>query len=167
MAGMTLYDVLEVRTDATPADLRVAYRELAMENHPDQGGSAKAMAAINEAYAVLRDPETRRAYDRQLAAGRRAPSRTERNERAAPRGGDLRPPRRPAPPRRPEPSSRFEAAMWRIAEAALRELDREVAESAASRVAGRPVTLAEILEATEDRGASRPPRRGPATGRGR
>ncbi len=70
--------MLGVRPDATTEQVRAAYRELARRQHPDLAGSAVAtgrqqdssMAAINEAYRVLRDPTRRADYDRtRFAAG--------------------------------------------------------------------------------------------------
>lgn len=66
----THYDVLQVSRRSEQADLRAAYRRMAQRYHPDKlGGSRDAervMAALNEAYAVLSDPERRAAYDRQI-----------------------------------------------------------------------------------------------------
>jgi DnaJ domain len=69
------YDVLGVPSTATAAEIREAYRRAARRHHPDQraaagspDGSLDAMAAINEAYRVLRDPARRAVYD----AGRRS-----------------------------------------------------------------------------------------------
>lgn len=57
------YDVLGVRPDATPAEVRRAYLDRAREHHPDAGGRPEAMTAVNEAWAVLSDPVRRRRYD--------------------------------------------------------------------------------------------------------
>jgi hypothetical protein len=43
--------------------VRLAYRRQAMRNHPDRGGSVHRMQRINEAWAVVGDPDRRRAYD--------------------------------------------------------------------------------------------------------
>ncbi len=68
----THYQRLGVAPDASEAEIRDAYRRLARRAHPDApGGSAREMAMLNEAWRVLRDPERRRAYDREL--GRTAP----------------------------------------------------------------------------------------------
>lgn len=64
------YDVLGVRPDATPAELRRAYLERARQHHPDAGGRAEAMTAVNEAWAVLSDPVRRRVYDLELGVQR-------------------------------------------------------------------------------------------------
>lgn len=59
----SLYRILGVTASATGADIKTAYRQAAKKAHPDAGGSAAAMAKVNEAYQILSDPESRRAYD--------------------------------------------------------------------------------------------------------
>jgi molecular chaperone DnaJ len=63
------YDVLGVAADASPAEVRAAFRRLARANHPDTSasGSVESLAAINDAWRVLGDPTSRAAYDRALA----------------------------------------------------------------------------------------------------
>jgi molecular chaperone DnaJ len=66
------YDLLGVSRDATEAEIKKAYRKLAMEYHPDRNSSVEAEARfkeITEAYEVLRDPQKRAAYDRYGKAG--------------------------------------------------------------------------------------------------
>lgn len=60
---MTHYTTLGLATDASPEDIKRAYRSAASAAHPDRGGDDAQMAAINKAYAVLSDPERRAAYD--------------------------------------------------------------------------------------------------------
>ena len=43
--------------------IRAAYVSLAKEHHPDAGGAAERMVALNEAWAVLGDVKRRAAYD--------------------------------------------------------------------------------------------------------
>ena len=58
-----LYEVLQVDRGAEPEVIRAAYRALARKHHPDFGGDASRMAAINDAWGVLGDPSRRAAYD--------------------------------------------------------------------------------------------------------
>lgn len=63
-----LYHVLQVDPEAEPEVIRAAYRSLAQKYHPDKtGGQYERMTAINEAWAVLRDPARRAEHDRQRA----------------------------------------------------------------------------------------------------
>lgn len=61
-----LYRVLHVDPNAHPTVVQAAYRALARMFHPDRTATSGSieMVLINRAYAVLRDPEQRRAYDR-------------------------------------------------------------------------------------------------------
>ncbi len=66
------YSLLSVPRDAAEADIKKAYRKLAMELHPDRNPDPAAEARfkeITEAYEVLRDPQKRAAYDRYGKAG--------------------------------------------------------------------------------------------------
>jgi molecular chaperone DnaJ len=61
------YQTLGVFRDATEADIKKAYRKLAMEYHPDRNNSPEAEAKfkdISEAYQILCDPDKRAHYDR-------------------------------------------------------------------------------------------------------
>ena len=74
-----LYAVLGVARSATAAELRYAYRRLALAHHPDRAGpgSAARFAQIADAYRLLSNPLARATYDEALAArgawGRRQP----------------------------------------------------------------------------------------------
>ncbi len=60
------YSTLSVARDATADDIKKAYRKLARKYHPDVSKEKDAearMTEVNEAYAVLSDPEKRAAYD--------------------------------------------------------------------------------------------------------
>lgn len=67
------YQVLGVPRDASADQIKQAFRRLARKFHPDvskEPDAAERMAAINEANAVLSDPERRAAYDA-VGQGRR------------------------------------------------------------------------------------------------
>lgn len=61
------YEILGVEPDATPEEIKRAYRKLAKQHHPDSQDNDSASNAkfqeISEAYATLSDPELRRKYD--------------------------------------------------------------------------------------------------------
>lgn len=64
------YEVLQLHPSALPEVVEAAYRALALVHHPDRNGTADsaAMAELNWAYAILRDPEKRIEYDRTRVA---------------------------------------------------------------------------------------------------
>ncbi|WVN88861.1 uncharacterized protein L203_104075 [Cryptococcus depauperatus CBS 7841] len=57
------YKVLGVSRDADERTIKKAFRRAAKTAHPDVGGSEEKMAALNEAYEVLSNPELRQRYD--------------------------------------------------------------------------------------------------------
>lgn len=75
-SNQTFYDLLEVAPEATTDQIRVAFRRLARERHPDRfQGEARRTAefdfqAITEAYNALTDPEQRARYDQGLKSHR-------------------------------------------------------------------------------------------------
>ena len=73
MAKRDYYEVLGVSKNATPDELKKAYRKLALQYHPDRNpGDKEAEEKFKEAaeaYDVLRDPEKRQRYDQFGFAG--------------------------------------------------------------------------------------------------
>jgi molecular chaperone DnaJ len=68
MAKRCYYETLEVERTASDADLKSAFRKLAMKWHPDRNPGDKSAEGrfkeINEAYEILKDADKRAAYDR-------------------------------------------------------------------------------------------------------
>jgi curved DNA-binding protein CbpA len=113
-----LYEVLQVHPRAEAEVIRAAYRTLARKYHPDHGGDAARMIALNDAWDVLGDPVRRASYDATLrasggqaragagattqpdAATTRSPDTTIRYDPGAPRPADAThagpPPGRPS-----------------------------------------------------------------------
>ena len=68
------YKILGISSSASDAEIKKAYRKLAMQYHPDKNPGKEEWAnqrfkEINEAYGVLGDPEKRKQYDRFGTAG--------------------------------------------------------------------------------------------------
>jgi hypothetical protein len=57
------YSVLGADKSASRKEIERQYKRLAARHHPDRGGDEEEMKAVNEAYRVLKDDATRRAYD--------------------------------------------------------------------------------------------------------
>ncbi len=91
MASVTWYDLLGVERDATPEQIRVAWREATDRAEPGTSQFKK----YNEAAEVLLDAQARSAYDAELAASEPAGA----GDRPSPSRG-----RRPRAPTRPPPN---------------------------------------------------------------
>lgn len=62
--AVKLHEDLGIASDASPAEVRKAYRKKAKETHPDGGGDAEAFKRVSHAAAVLSDPQRREHYER-------------------------------------------------------------------------------------------------------
>ena len=92
------YKELGLSPAATAAEIKVAYRQLVKRHHPDAGGDLQRIVAINLAYGVLSQAETRQAYDTtQQGRFRRQPAEPARSRRQ---------------PRRPSPHPAGEGYQW-------------------------------------------------------
>ncbi len=73
MAKRNFYEVLGVAKDASEAEIKKAYRKLAMKYHPDRNPDDKTaeekFKEVKEAYEILSDDQKRGAYDRFGHAG--------------------------------------------------------------------------------------------------
>ena len=88
---MDYYKILGLSTSATLAQIKKAFRQLAIEFHPDKNPKNPAaedkFQRISEAYAVLSNPEKRAEYDRSDSASqnRTEPRSPKRSHQSAPR----------------------------------------------------------------------------------
>ena len=64
--GEDYYAILGAGKAASQDEIERRYKRLARQHHPDRGGDAEKMKAINEAYRVLGNVDTRRLYDSRI-----------------------------------------------------------------------------------------------------
>jgi molecular chaperone DnaJ len=72
MAQRDYYEILGIDRQSSPEEIKSAFRKLARQYHPDVNKAADAeerFKELNEAHAVLSDPDKRAAYDRYGHAG--------------------------------------------------------------------------------------------------
>ena len=60
---MDYYSILGVNRNATPEEIKKAYRKLAMQHHPDRGGDQEQFKRVTEAYDILSSSDKKAAYD--------------------------------------------------------------------------------------------------------
>jgi curved DNA-binding protein CbpA len=91
------YTLLGLALDASPDDIKAAFRRFARKYHPDlfAGAPAEKLARASqiyrrgsEAYQILTDPVSRRAYDRVLRLGKLRLSADEREQAEVREKGD-------------------------------------------------------------------------------
>jgi len=120
------YVVLEISPDASPEEVRAAYRRLAKRHHPDAGGSPDRFHALREAYTILSHPARRRLYDRQRAAARPRTLLAEPLLPPPPEAPPLQPPRRTAGPENPPRSLEDWDQMFREFDEFFERLEKEL-----------------------------------------
>ncbi|GMH25458.1 hypothetical protein Nepgr_027301 [Nepenthes gracilis] len=68
----SLYEVLRIKENASPNEIKTAYRSLAKLHHPDASPSdGSDFIEIHNAYETLSDPASRDLYDLSIGLGRR------------------------------------------------------------------------------------------------
>jgi curved DNA-binding protein len=60
---MDYYTTLGISKNASEAEIKSAYRKMAMKHHPDRGGDEKKFKEVNEAYETLSDPQKKQMID--------------------------------------------------------------------------------------------------------
>ena len=87
------YAVLGISPQASGDEIKAAYRTLVKRHHPDAGGDDQRILALNAAWEVLRDEQSRRRWDASqriaAAAGATPPARRGRSPAAPRSGADL------------------------------------------------------------------------------
>ena len=63
------YQILGIAKNATPDEIKKAYRRLASIHHPDKGGDTAEFQKIQVAYDILSDPQKRQQYDNPMPQG--------------------------------------------------------------------------------------------------
>lgn len=107
----THYELLNVARDASPDQIKKAYRKLAQKLHPDRNPDPSAsdmMGVINAAHDVLADPARRSAYDAHLAAQARDAREEAAHRQSQPARAYSAAPARPATVN-PEPQTTHKA----------------------------------------------------------
>jgi curved DNA-binding protein len=60
---MDYYTTLGISKNASEAEIKSAYRKMAMKHHPDRGGDEKKFKEVTEAYETLSDPQKKQMID--------------------------------------------------------------------------------------------------------
>jgi DnaJ-class molecular chaperone len=66
MSKRTAYGILGVLRMAPLEEIRDCYYRLAVLHHPDHGGDVETMMLISKAWAAIKTPEKRKAYEQKL-----------------------------------------------------------------------------------------------------
>ncbi len=86
MSESNHYDTLNISSQATPTEIKQAYRRLAKLFHPDsqsETADPDKIIEVNAAYEVLSDPKRRHSYDEQLRSSPSQPQARNRQQRTA------------------------------------------------------------------------------------
>lgn len=70
VGDVTLYSLLRVAEDCDDAEVRAAYKQRLLEEHPDKGGDQERFDEITRAYGILENADRRDAYDAELSRWR-------------------------------------------------------------------------------------------------
>lgn len=62
----THYTILGIGENASPSEIKKAYRALALKHHPDRGGNEETFRALKQIYECLIAPSKREQYDLNL-----------------------------------------------------------------------------------------------------
>jgi len=62
---MDHYQTLGITESASQDEIKIAYKKLAMQHHPDRGGDTTKFQEISQAYDTLSDPQKKAQYDAQ------------------------------------------------------------------------------------------------------
>lgn len=65
-----MYAILRVAWDCDDSELRAAYKQRALEEHPDKGGDQERFDEVTRAYGILENADRRDAYDAELSKER-------------------------------------------------------------------------------------------------
>ena len=64
--NQNLYEILELQATSSFDDIKKSYKTLALQKHPDKGGTPKEFSLLQHAYNTLKDPILRKKYDDSL-----------------------------------------------------------------------------------------------------
>jgi DnaJ-class molecular chaperone len=67
---MDHYETLGVDKNSTQESIKRAYRQLAKQHHPDNGGDTEKFKQINQAYSIIGDEHKRHQYNQDIASRR-------------------------------------------------------------------------------------------------
>ncbi|MEB3271183.1 MAG: J domain-containing protein [Synechococcus sp.] len=91
LSGQDPYAVLGLSPQASREEIKAAYRALVKRHHPDAGGDDQRILALNAAWEVLRDEQSRRRWDASRRVAGAAPISPEESVRPAAESSRPRP----------------------------------------------------------------------------